>query len=52
MTVSLHFQCYFGANAARAVVRVLFGTAGLSGLSAFATAKASAKRRRDAKVNA
>jgi hypothetical protein len=42
MTNGLHFQRYFGACVALAAARVLFGTAGLSGMSAFATAKVNA----------
>jgi hypothetical protein len=51
MTIELDLQGDFCAGMALAAARVLFGTAGLSGVSAFATARIGG-RRFGAKVNA
>jgi hypothetical protein len=51
MTIGSHFRRDFLANRAKAAALVLFGTTGLSGVSAFATAQAICGHRFGGKVN-
>jgi len=51
MTIRSHFRWDFLASGAKAAALVLFGTTGLSGVSAFATARAICRDRSGRKVN-